>query len=643
MAHVWTKCTAKGYGEQELAKHLAAFDDARLHLFFSLGFIPGAREIDLLLVHEAIGAFVIEIKAVTLKAVRSVSPTEWVIDGRDTKENPIAQAYCQYEGLRDFLLTRYSSLPFIGVTACFPRIRRAAWREAFSNLTYASSITDGVLFEEDLYLGLPALLEKLRYVFSNPPVRTGREPRDVKADFLRMLKDLVKPAVPQVPTMSEREKLKAIESGITSELQRDYPAEVTSHAILTGRPGTGKTFRLLSVGTLHAYNNKRVLFVCFNKTLAADIRRLLGFSERLKLARHTIDVLDINQLALRCFEMNGIGFVKSKDADEWGELLVEEIRGAAEPHVDKYDTILIDEAQDMKGWQLDLLECHANKASSIIIALGQGQELYRDAASATTWLQVFSGREKIESRGLRRNFRNQREQYFFAEAFFEAWPTEFARIDACAKRILRGQKQELIFDRVSGEPPKYYPLAVDPAEFDDMGRFQDEIFGGALLPILEQELQELLSDGNMHPVSLLVLVPSQDGLHARSARLALERLCEKKDVGFLDYTLEETRRASASQNEIRLCTFHSARGLEGERAVVLGLEAVATVADVAHAKPQNLAFIALSRGVFSTTIVVRSTPRSCVHDLCERILQTVARLPGTVAADRKGMNLLSGS
>jgi hypothetical protein len=635
MANVWRKCTAKGRGEQELAKHLSAFDDPKLHLFFSIGFIPGAREIDLVLVHEAIGAFVIEVKAVPIEAIRSVSPAEWAIDGRDGKENPIAQAYSQYEGLRDFLLSRYSKLPFIAVTACFPRISRRRWSQAFSNLSYASSIADGVLFEEDLYFGLPVLLQRLRSIFLNPPARTGREPRDVKADFLRMLCDLVTPVAPQIATITEREKLRAIESGITAALQRDYPADVTSHAILTGRPGTGKTFRLLSIGSSHAYSGKRVLFVCFNKTLASDVRRLLGFSERLSLTKHKIDVLDINQLALRCFEMNGIGFIKSDDADEWGKLLVEELREAEEPLVEHYDTVLVDEAQDMKAWQLDLLECHAAKSSSVVIALGQGQELYQDAASAEAWLRGFSGREKIEPRALRQNFRNQRAQYFVAEAFYDAWPTEYGRIEACAKRILRSQKQDLIFDRTSGEPPRYYPVVVDPAEFVDMGRYQDEVFGATLAPIFQRELEELLADGNLLPVSLLILVPSQEGLHARAARIALKQLTEQHGVGFIDYTLEENRRASAAQQQVRLCTFHSARGLEGERAVVVGLEAIETVADIAHAKPQNLAFIALSRGVFSTTLVVRTTPRNHVHELCERILQVYTQTSISAARDER--------
>jgi hypothetical protein len=57
--------------------------------------------------------------------------------------------------------------------------------------------------------------------------------------------------------------------------------------------------------------------------------------------------------------------------------------------------------------------------------------------------------------------------------------------------------------------------------------------------------------------------------------------------------------------------------------IVFGLESIEGVSKASSAPPQNLAFVALSRGVFSTTIAVRSNPRTKVHGLCEQVLQAI--------------------
>lgn len=67
MAHIHTKPDKKHGGETLLANQLGAIEDDRLHFWFSLDYIPGVLDADILLIHQDIGAFVIEVKAVPIE------------------------------------------------------------------------------------------------------------------------------------------------------------------------------------------------------------------------------------------------------------------------------------------------------------------------------------------------------------------------------------------------------------------------------------------------------------------------------------------------------------------------------------------------------------------------------------------------
>jgi len=623
MSPVLNKCTAKSKGEQRVARLLESFDDDNFQLCFSIGFIPGVREIDLLLIDLKLGAFVIEIKAISLNMIQSVSPNVWQIKDRDTSESPLQQAYSQYEGLRTFWKVRMNSkLPPIGVTACLPDITRYDWCKAFSENVYATTIANGLIFQDDLR-DPESLYNRLHHVMTDPPIRKGFTPANPTSNFLEEFKKLLKPAAPQMATSIDRQRLMAIEKGVTTDLNNEFPAGGSAFAVFSGHPGTGKTFRLLSIGVSHAYSNQRVLFACFNKTLASDIRRILSFNEKLKHARYQIDVVDIYQLAIRVFEMNGLPYEKTSTPDEWGRLVVEYLKDKGEVALaGSYDTILVDEAHDMMDWQLDLLSLHARTGATICIAVGKGQELYRDDSSAVAWLKERAEDQKVMEKPLRRNFRNTPMQYFAALAFHQAWPDHFDEVAKAYSSVIRkkSKKGEFDFER-TGEPLKFLPVPAIPGEFDDNGANQLKLISDEYAEILKNEIGEIEVDEFAHPVGLLVLVPDENSPHTTWVREALKKAIENRNgVSFIDYTVDENRRSMALTSEIRLCTFHSSRGLEGERVMIFGLEQIDAFAEKTKVKAENLGFIALSRGIFRTTVVARSHYTNSVHKLLKAIL-----------------------
>jgi hypothetical protein len=60
--------------------------------------------------------------------------------------------------------------------------------------------------------------------------------------------------------------------------------------------------------------------------------------------------------------------------------------------------------------------------------------------------------------------------------------------------------------------------------------------------------------------------------------------------------------------------------MEGERVVIFGFEHLESFTTKVNVKPENLGFIALSRGVFKTTVVMRYLRTNRVHNLIETII-----------------------
>lgn len=628
MAEVLNPCSARSKGEQRLAHRLAVFDDSKLLLGFTIDFIPGCREIDILLVHESLGVYVVEVKAVGLNSIKSVSGTEWVIEGRDGTESPLRQAYAQFEGLKLYWRARMRSQLFpVGVTACLPDISRSEWLRAFPE-DYPNSIAKGLIFQDDLY-DAETLRDCLKRVMINPgirasPIRSGIKPEKMPPlpqELVADIRSLFVKTRRQEPGLSDRRRLESIESRVNKDLLQEFPPGEGVKAVFTGHPGTGKTFRLLSIGVAHAYKGQKVLFACFNKTLASDVRRVLSFNQKLNLSDHRPDVVDVFQLATRVFDIYGLE-LDANSPEEWGKMVVDEIK-EKKLLLDSYNTILIDEAHDMLDWQLELIRLHAERNSTICLALGKGQELYRDDSGALRWLEEVSSDKEFISRPLRRNFRNTKAQYFAALAFHEAWPDKFQKINAVYGSVFSGRSttSELLDFGREGEPLTYIPLPVLPGEYDDFGANQDSLLSAEYELILEKELDGLLAEG-ANPDGLLVLVPNNKSLETTWAQSALNRIINKRDgtVALLDYTLDKKRRVSALNHEIRLCTFHSSRGLEGERVVIFGFEKIESLAEETNVKPENLGFIALSRALFRTVVVVRTNFTRPVHSLLKKIL-----------------------
>lgn len=611
-------------GELSLAKQLIAFDDPSLHLWFSLDFIPNVRDIDVLVWHEHAGVFVLEVKAVTLNQVERFGWQRCEIKGRPEDRGPQYQALEAAYSLKNFLPPELDLR--IGSTACWPRISREEWNRAWDDERVQGEYSQRMIFEEDLNSGAEALADRLRHIWRNPPVRMGS--RGKFGHDPAKLEDLRKALAVYArkkPAPSDRERLRVLEEEVSREALRDFPPAGTSRLLYYGHPGTGKTFRLLQLGLVHAVAGRRVLFSCFNKVLASDLKRLLASSQLLKGADGSLKVGDV-------FEMlssyaTGRGIAVEGRYDEWGELVVADMCENTEA-LAKYDTILVDEAQDMKDWALRMIELHGAPGASLCVAAGTGQELYGDPAR---WLDEFSRVARM--RRLNRNFRNSRPVGRLAQLFYEAAP-DAAKIGSALRRISKkpagpDDEDAVVFARMEGRPPLLVNLDESGSglALAGGGGFRIErylqILESEYRRIIEQQVEQLLASAEARPIDLLVLVPGAQGVERSCALGALKSIrAGRPAIGFIDYTDESRRRQIAQPEDIRLSTFHSARGLEAERVVIFGLEQLAN-----YVEPEGLrriGYVTLSRSVFECVIAVRRSVHSDIIDFIERALAALS-------------------
>jgi hypothetical protein len=612
MGIVLSSYPPKHQGELNVYNQLSSQNDDAMYLWFSLDFIPGVNDIDLLLWHEDEGVFVIEIKAIPLSMLVSFSFSSCEIQGRGIDRSPQNQAYDASQSLRNYLEPKLDKIPFMVATVCWPLITRTEWKDRFRDSREISELSESMLMSEDIYSGSKILKKRLKEIWSNPPVRKGstfafKHDRDT---FIRLKSTLDPQATPR-PVGSDISKLEALEKGIKRDLMRSFFPFAQNTAIFEGRPGTGKTFRLQQIAVMHARENAKVLFCCFNQVLASELKRifnLLDISFRHSgsdiALKENIDVIDISSLAARLCGDLGIK-IPPKDFDSWGQLIFEDLRDS--DYLSNYpifDTVLVDESQDFNDWQLGIILLMAKKTSTVVFGIGSGQELYSQEVSTKT-LKSKLTESGYKVLNLRRNFRNAKPIYQLAHLVYEC-AFEAKKISEVYNKTFLHKKaeiQEIEFDINEANYPKIVYVDDDVQSEIDEPTYRKDTTDKLASEYERLILGELLSFDEI--IDLLILVPDTVGDEVFCARIALDRIYKSNGIDYLDYVEKNNRKQIAPSGKIRLVTFHSCRGLEGTTVIIFGLEKLASLGRNSGLDPAKLGYIALSRAIFKLVICVR--------------------------------------
>lgn len=596
VVHTALPTAAPGHrGEADFARRLVDLGDERLHLWFGVDYLPGVSDLDVLVCHTDLGFFAIEVKAVTLDAIEDYGPGHCSIRGRHSHLTPLQQARKAQVKLTEYLrnVGRVQRPPFIHVTAAWPRIARSTFNERWLHPAVEAQAAS-MLFNEDQLTG-KALEERLRHLTTDPAMGAAiSRPAAVAPDVLDGMIAALSPRSVSPPSTTERARIGHIEDQLRGAVRAHHTPGQKEPVLFLGAPGTGKTFRLLEIALAHAQAGRTVLFACFNKVLAADLRRLLHTSESFRAVADLIDVVDIEQLFQRYTDL---GY--EPDYNRSRARAVSALREGPPPEA-PFDTLLVDEAQDLTQWGFELLDWLASPTADWFVAEGRGQSLYNDDPSP--WLQTYAARAKKEH--LRRVFRTARMDFLVAQVLHELSPdTEAVEAWLEAKQPREAADAQLSLDLAEefdrpGQPPNVVNLKADDSHAEASWRETRPVVVAEYRRVIQAELQRLEAVGSAG--DLAILVP---GTHDKRSEAAwVVDALNELDVPFLDQVDDEQRRNVVPPGHVRLVTYHSARGIEAGRSLVFGMEALHTIGPLN--RQRNLGYIALSRARFGTTIAV---------------------------------------
>ena len=574
------------YGEWVTADWLSQLPNKDLHLWFGVNYLEAVGDIDVVLGDPRCGLWAIEIKGFSLGQISAYSRDAVSYGSTDprTEKHPGRKAHSEAQRLSSWLRKRVpkDELPWVHSAAWWPNIDRNEWVAAFSQSPEATRDAESMLFSDEM-TSEAAFFDFLAELapnpmFGSPPPKAVFQQHARHASVITLLDAPAKQVSPIFPSI--------LRPGAAKAANEDFDEKKVR---ITGKPGTGKTVKLLEYGEYHLQRGRRVLYTSFNKTLPSEIRRELGSrSAQAKAGEFlAMDIYQLVEYLIKGTEKfaqaarSPIPF--SSDFEEYfrkGRDLI-----VAEKSAEEFDVILVDEAQDFPDYGVELLEILARKEAWWVVADGPGQELYPPYEPSQALKKIMAD---ATIRTLRRNFRQSPQAYLVYQSFdllLEKSNFEAGRAAAHAKlnewlgqikSNARGFSQ-LDFDFDLGEERATIAL-------DDSKSLSEGLLNSLVMPMASHSGE----------TSALIIAPHRESKSMQEVRSFLAA----NGLPFLDLIDDKNRRVDPPPSSIRLSTVHSARGLTADFVFVLDFDEACTW----RGRGRQLATIALSRARVRTTV-----------------------------------------
>jgi hypothetical protein len=590
------------FGEKLFAKWVSDHLDAGWTASFNLNWLP-VPETDVLLLHPTHGVTAIEVKGHSLEEIVSFDPREAEFsDGQ--KRHPAQQARQSSQRLsswaRSLGTTTNNGVPWIASTACFPRIQRADFLARFDNPEVTRQ-AQSMIFGDDLE-SVGSFIRILQQARLAPAVggSVPRIARDLKEQVSWLISEvagsLAGPESNSGPNRASASRVGAEE--VAAALAEEFPwgQEGASKVVFRGLPGTGKTSILLEIARQHAQQGANVLYVTYNKTLSANVRALtarmsnddveFGFGPE---GGWKITALDLWQLYAYVTELNLPARMNSRRYQRWEKKYDRALEKALTSFTERFDTVLIDEAQDLSDIGFRYALALRDLDASVFLALGDGQVLYRKEIAPTIkdWLDQVD-----HERHLFRSFRKSHASDVVIKAFIE----HGTNLDL-AQKALSSEHTDDTDKKGAGKGRAKGTIDL----IRNAGKITlREREGQRLQPAVYQwELHEYLrkwrDESPDGVVDALVIFRRREDIDSSAVRVTLDG----GGIPYSDLLVEDNRRNPTPNRGVRLTTFHSSRGLRAKYAIVFGFDQMRDLPQEHH-----LAAVALSRATDETVVVV---------------------------------------
>ena len=513
---------------------------------------------------------------------------------------------------------RYKSknVPFVFSFPFFPYISRESFVARFPG--YARLNSDFILFN-DVLKNEKMFSERLTYIARNQllkhvlkSIEESNKQMDIaekrvsekmlrvascyNVDTIAEYDKVVFRFKPEEPTISryDENRLKLLESTRISEDVKDV-----NYAKLIyrgGYAGTGKTLIGLRILKNIAGQEEPVLYCAFNKVLATDIRRLTRLSESESYAfLRQVTFSDIHSLISDYFDTSTMGNIDSiRRFDDRFDNIVTQIMASGD-FKGIFAKIVIDEAQDFPEYGWRLLEFLGRDGTdSFVILDGVEQRLYAAAESLTLKkLKAAANNLKAKNAGnfrmKKRVFRNSQNAFLFAQSFYEFFPNRQNALDFI--RAYQANRDGVF-------------------EFDmESGRFPYIITAKNIYSTLVKAIEKLIGEANKHALGhagLLIMIPYPPSKINKNHNFYHDLVCralQELNIDYMNYADPMNRRLSYSDTQVRVATFHSARGIESNFSILLGFEEIQSLSHDLKIDYKVPAYISLSRAKYDTYII----------------------------------------
>ena len=142
------------HGEFVVGKILEKFTNPGLELWFDVNYIAGVTDLDLILMDNQVGMYIIEIKSVPLDSIETFTMTDFSLKEKQVRQHPKSQLLTASLKLRDYLkrFPKFNDkrrMPFLQTTVLWSEITRKEWKLRFNDPAI-SSFEEMCIFKDDL-------------------------------------------------------------------------------------------------------------------------------------------------------------------------------------------------------------------------------------------------------------------------------------------------------------------------------------------------------------------------------------------------------------------------------------------------------------------------------------------------------------